>query len=605
MHPIILEAPEIIMRNLYQEIRQGTADAIQTHFGEKTDLASIQVLLTKKEFTGHLTVVVFPFVRLSKKSPEQTGEIIGNHLCEKLPFLVNYNVVKGFLNLVISDKDWTAILYEMLADPEFLQLPDTGKTTVVEYCGPNTNKPLHLGHIRNMVIGYSMANILKAAGNTVHKVNIYNDRGIAICKSMLAWLKFANGETPGSSKIKGDHLVGKYYVLFAKKMDEEVLELVNGGMEKENAKKQAPILLEAQELLRKWEAGDPETLNLWKTMNDWVYSGFAETYQKLGVDFEADYFESATYEAGKKMVIEGLDTGVFYRKADHSVWVDLEAKGMDEKILLRSDGTSVYLTQDLGTAQARYNDFNMDQSIYVVANEQDYHFNALKATLQILGKEYANGIFHLSYGMVDLPSGKMKSREGTSVDADDLYDGMLETAERHTKELGKIDGFSENEATELYRILGMGALKYFLLKINPKKKILFKPEESIEFQGDTGPFVQYSHARIQSIINKSGGTSDIDPSYTGELNEVEKDLIIQLYRYPEAIKEAAREFDPSHLANYVFSLSRLYNRFYAESPILKAENKSLQSFRVSLSDMTARIIKISMNLLGIDVPDRM
>jgi arginyl-tRNA synthetase len=593
------------MQHLKEQLSIGTAEALHHSFGFVPSSDSISIQFTKKEFDGQLTIVVFPFTRQAKKSPETIAETIGQYLQSKIDVVEGYNVVKGFLNLSIADTYWIQLFNDIATNSQFGKHKPTGKKYVVEYCGPNTNKPLHLGHIRNMLIGYSISNILAAAGHEVHKVNIYNDRGIAICKSMLAWQKFGHGETPKSTGMKGDHFVGKYYVLFATKLNEEIDALMASGMSKEQAANEAALQKEAREMLLRWEQGDEQTLDLWNRMNQWVYAGFEETYQKLGVDFEKAYYESEHYESGKKMVEEGLKKGIFYKKADGSVWVDLTDEGMDEKILLRADGTSVYLTQDIGTAESRYNDYKMDKSVYVVANEQDYHFKALKAALKKLKKPYGEGIYHLSYGMVDLPTGKMKSREGTTVDADDLYDEMLDTAEKHTVELGKIDGFSAAEAKELYRKLGMGALKYFLLKVHPKKKMLFNPQESIEFQGDTGPFIQYTNARISSILRKWQANHSFEGSFPAHINEQELELIMHISRYPETIQFSAGEFDPSQIATYVYALAKLYNKFYVENPILSIEDESLQYFRIILSEMTARTIQSSMGLLGIEVPERM
>lgn len=593
------------MPTLFEALQEKTREAVQHLYQHEVASASIQVQLTRKEFEGELTVVVFPFVKIARDKPEAVGEAIGQYLVEHFEPVDNFNVIKGFLNLRFKDTYWATLLHNIAGDDDFTVAPSTDKTIVLEYCGPNTNKPLHLGHIRNMVIGFSMAEILAAAGHDVHKVNIYNDRGIAICKSMLAWQLYGDGETPESSGIKGDHLIGKYYVRFAQEHARQVEELVAKGMEKEKAKQEAPLQQEAQKMLRQWEQGEPAVMELWRTMNGWVYAGFEETYAKLGVDFEKAYYESETYTDGRDMVYEGLEQGVFQKRDDGSVWVDLTDKDMDEKILLRSDGTSVYLTQDLGTAQARYNDYQMDRSIYVVANEQEYHFKALQATLEKLGKPFADGIYHLSYGMVDLPTGKMKSREGTTVDADDLYEEMIATAAATTQELGKSEGLNEVEAHALYRMIGMGALKYFLLRVNPKKRILFDPQESIDFQGDTGPFIQYTHARIRSVHRKWKAAGQSTGDYSGPLTAMERQLILHCYRYPKVVQEAAADYDPSHIANYIFALAKLYNRFYADHPILQGDNEGQQYFRVLLSELTADIIGKGMKLLGIDVPEQM
>lgn len=592
------------MNRIDQQLKTETAAIVQRLYGISILPEEVIVNTTRKEFAGDYSIVVFPFTKLAKKSPEKIGEEIGQALQDSIPEVSAFNTIKGFLNIEIEANYWCGYLNKSISSPEYAQFDSTGKVVVVEYCGPNTNKPLHLGHIRNMVIGFSMAEILKAVGHEVHKVNIYNDRGIAICKSMVAWLNEGQNKTPESEKVKGDHLVGRYYVLYNTIYEQEVKKLVESGVSLEDAKNQAPILIQAREMLRKWEQNDPQTLDLWNKMNGWVYEGFNKTFKALGVDFEKDYFESAHYLSGKILVEEGLKNGAFFKKEDGSVWVDLTDKGLDEKVLLRSDGTSVYLTQDLGTAEARYHDYKMDTSIYVVANEQDYHFNALKLTLQKLHKPYADGIFHLSYGMVDLPSGKMKSREGTTVDADDLMQEMFDTARVHTEELGKIDGFDEQEANELYRILGLGALKYYLQRVNPKKKMLFDPQESIQFQGDTGPFIQYSYARIQSVLKKYGKEiKQVNPP--SSLEPQEKELIIQLYQFPDIIKEAAAQFDPSQVAGYVFALAKVFNKFYAELPILQASEPELIQFRLLLSQATANVIQKAMSLLGISVPERM
>lgn len=592
------------MAALFESLQQQVQQAVHHLYQHDIAPEAVQIQLTRKEFEGELTVVVFPYVKLARQKPEAVGTAIGEYLAAQYKPVVGFNVIKGFLNLSIADDYWASLLTAMTTEAEWT-LPPTGQTVVLEYCGPNTNKPLHLGHIRNMVIGYSMAEILAAAGHEVHKVNIYNDRGIAICKSMVAWQQYGNGETPESSGMKGDHLIGKYYVRFAQEHARQVEALVAKGVDKEQAKQEAPLQQAAQEMLRQWEQGDPEVIALWEKMNGWVYAGFEETYQKLGVDFEKAYYESETYLAGRQMVEDGLAEGLFYRKDDGSVWVDLTDQGLDEKILLRSDGTSVYLTQDLGTAQARYDDFQMDQSIYVVANEQDYHFKALKATLQKLKKPFADGIYHLSYGMVDLPTGKMKSREGTTVDADDLYDDMIATATKTTRELGKSEGLAREEAAQLYRMIGMGALKYFLLRVNPKKRILFDPQESIDFQGDTGPFIQYTHARIRSVHRKWEAAGAPRGAFSGPLSALERQLVLHLYRYRQVVQEAADSFDPSQIANYVFALAKLYNRFYADHPILQGADAGQQYFRVQLSQQTADTLQHGMRLLGIDVPEQM
>jgi len=591
--------------DISSELKSATAKAMKMLFN--ADISSSEILIndTRKEFEGDYSIVVFPLSKFSKKSPEDTAGLIGRYLKENSGIIEDYNVIKGFLNCLIPTRRWLEVFEATEKTKDFSK--SNGKKVVVEYCGPNTNKPLHLGHVRNMVIGYSMANILKAGGYEVHKVNIYNDRGIAICKSMLAWQKFGHGETPESSGLKGDQLVGKYYVLFDQKYRKEIAQLIKNGMSETDAKANAPLLLEAQQMLRKWEAADAEIMELWKTMNAWVYAGFDKTFETLGVDFEKNYYESEHYLSGKELVEEGLKKDIFFRKEDGSVWVDLTDRGMDEKILLRKDGTSVYLTQDLGTANSRYQDFKMDLSVYVVADEQNYHFKALKNTLEKLGKPYASGIYHLSYGMVDLPSGKMKSREGTTVDADDLMQQMFDTAEEHTKALGKIDGFTENQAQQLYRTLGLGALKFHLLRVSPKRRILFNPEESIEFHGDTGPFIQYTYARIQSILKKwisldKPGNKRQNPA---SINQIERSILRQLIALPGIVEESCQSMDPSLIASFALNLAKLYNRFYNEYPILKASDKSVLLFRVRLSEQVSKTIEQAMLLLGIEVPESM
>ena len=592
------------MSNPFNELKELTREAVSQLYGQALELSDILVQVTRKEFEGDLTVVVFPFTRYSRKGPEETARELGEKIRDLFPAVERFNVVKGFLNLRLADSYWVANLAGLGEG-----LPAAGENrstrTVLEYCGPNTNKPLHLGHVRNMVIGYSMANILKAAGEEVHKVNIYNDRGIAICKSMVAWLHLGKGLTPEEAGEKGDHFVGHFYVEFARMHREQTEALKAKGMDAEKAAEEAPVMKEAREMLRKWEAGDEETLKLWNTMNGWVYEGFEETYRKLGVDFEKDYFESQTYLKGKEMVLEGLEKGVCYRKEDGSVWIDLSDEGLDEKLLIRRDGTSVYLTQDLGTAEARWEDYHMDRSVYTVANEQDYHFKALRLTLKKLGMPYWEGIYHLSYGMVDLPTGKMKSREGTTVDADDLYERMISIARENSEKLGKLEGMDESGKEKLYRMLGLGALKYFLLRVNAKKRILFDPLASIEFQGDTGPFIQYTHARIRSVLRKwkeRGGTWS---EYRGAVGEAERELLIHINRYGDVISEAAATYDPSQIANYVFTLAKSYNKFYHEAPMLQLDDEGLKSFRIRLSEKTAGVIRSAMELLGIEVPERM
>ena len=585
-------------------IIKGTLDAVKALYNTELKETEIGLQETRKEFEGDVTVVTFPLTRLSKKSPEQTGSEIGQYLVDNISYVSKFNVIKGFLNLSLTDAFLHSIYKDQISQDSFGHFPTNGKKVMVEYSSPNTNKPLHLGHVRNNLLGYSVAEILSANGYDVIKANLVNDRGIHICKSMLAWKKFGNAETPESSGLKGDHLVGKYYVIFDKEYKKQIDELKAAGQSEEDAKKNALLIKEAQQMLQQWEAGDEEVIKLWKTMNAWVYAGFDETYKKLGVDFKKFYYESDTYLLGKDIIDEGLEKGVFFKKEDNSVWIDLTAEGLDEKLVLRGDGTSVYITQDLGTAQLKYNDFGMDESLYVVGNEQDYHFKVLFLILEKLGKSWAKGLYHLSYGMVDLPSGKMKSREGTVVDADDLIDEMVETAKSRTEELGKVDGFSEEEKKELYRMIGLGALKYFLLKVEPKKRLLFDPNESIDFQGHTGPFIQYTHARIRSIISKAG-IEKPEFNKVETFTSTERELIMALNKYPETLTAAARDYSPAQIANYIYELAKLYNKFYHEEPILKLDDEELKNFRLSLSATTGSIIKKGMRLLGIDVPERM
>ncbi len=563
--------------------------------------------------------MVFPYVRVSKKSPEETAKQIGEFLVKNKETIEGYNVVKGFLNLVVNKSLYFNYFNNVLS--KGFEISKTGRTVMVEYSSPNTNKPLHLGHVRNNLLGYSVSNILKAAGNEVLKTNIVNDRGIHICKSMLAWQKWGNGETPQSSGIKGDHLVGKYYVEFDKHYKSQISLLKSQNLSEADAEKQAPLMLEAKEMLRKWEAGDKEVIDLWKTMNGWVYEGFAESYKKLGVDFDKIYYESDTYILGKSTVEEGLAKGVFKKRADNSVYIDLTQDGLDEKTLLRADGTSVYITQDIGTAIERFKEFpNLNQLIYTVGNEQDYHFKVLFLILKKLGYKWAEECYHLSYGMVELPEGKMKSREGTVVDADDLIDEMIQTAKETTEELGKIEGFTKEEAENLYRIIGMGALKYFMLKVDPKKKMLFNPKESIDFNGNTGPFIQYTHARICSVLKKASSlraegeaiptNAEIASSLIGTRNDAainpkEKELLKLIYDYTKTVKEAAKQYSPAVIANYTYEVAKAYNQFYHDTQILKEENENLRNFRLALSKQIANIIKSSMNLLGIEVPEKM
>ncbi len=584
-------------------IVEATVKAIKHIY--QTDIAPADISLqeTRKEFEGQVTIVTFPFTKFSKRSPEQTGNEIGEYLKNELKEVSAFNVIKGFLNISLSGTYWINQLYTEILPDTFAVFKPNGKKVMVEYSSPNTNKPLHLGHVRNNLLGYSVARILDAAGYEVIKTNLVNDRGIHICKSMLAWQLYGNGETPESTGEKGDHLVGKYYVIFDQEYKKEIEFLKNQGQTEEEAKKNAALIKSAQEMLLKWEAGDEDVINLWKTMNTWVYDGFGKTYKALGVEFDKFYYESDTYLLGKDIVEEGLQSGVFIKKEDGSVWIDLTADGLDEKLVLRADGTSVYMTQDMGTAQLKYNDYHMDESIYVVGNEQDYHFKVLFLILQKLRKTWAKGLYHLSYGMVDLPSGKMKSREGTVVDADELIAEMESTAKEVTEALGKINDFSEQERLQLYHTIGMGALKYFLLKVDPKKRLLFDPNESVDFQGHTGPFIQYTHARIKSVLSRTTLTGvEAEPI---ELNSEERDLIVTLTRFPETITLAASGYNPGIVANYVYELAKVYNKFYHELSILQAEDEQVKQFRLQLSVAAAKVISKAMNLLGITVPERM
>ncbi|MGZ3872638.1 MAG: arginine--tRNA ligase [Mucilaginibacter sp.] len=586
-------------------IIEATLKAVKDLY--QTDIAAADVNLqeTRKEFDGQVTVVTFPFTKFSKKSPEQTGNEIGAFLQNELKDVFAFNVIKGFLNLSISDEYWIDQLYTEILPDSFAVSEPNGKKVMVEYSSPNTNKPLHLGHVRNNLLGFSVAEILTAAGYEVIKTNLVNDRGIHICKSMLAWQRFGDGETPESTGMKGDHLVGKYYVIFDKEYKKQIEELRSAGQTEDEAKKNAPLIKEAQEMLQQWEAGDEEVISLWKMMNAWVYAGFAETYSRLGVNFDKFYYESDTYLLGKDIVEEGLQKGIFFKKDDGSVWIDLTAEGLDEKLVLRSDGTSVYMTQDMGTAQLKYNDYHMDKSIYVVGNEQDYHFKVLFTILKKLGKDGADGLFHLSYGMVDLPSGKMKSREGTVVDADDLMSEMEQTAKAQTELMGKAESFGEDEKQQLYHTIGMGALKYFLLKVDPKKRLLFDPNESVDFQGHTGPFIQYTHARIRSVLNRAKTADANNMDNIAELAAEERDLIVALTQFPQVIRAAADGYSPAVIANYVYELAKTYNKFYHEKSILQAEDDTVKRFRLRLSAASGKVINKGMKLLGIDVPERM
>ena len=587
-------------------ISQAVLRSVEALYG-KLEGEQLQIQKTRKEFEGDYTTVVFPLLRRSRKSPEATAAEIGEHIVANTPEIKAYNVIKGFLNLSLADDCWTARFEEIRADEHFGEAPATGRTIMIEYSSPNTNKPLHLGHIRNNLLGYSVAQILKANGHRVIKANLVNDRGIHICKSMLAWKLYGNGETPASSGMKGDHLVGKYYVEFDKHYKAQIQELIAAGQSEEEAKKSAPIMLEAQEMLRRWEAKDPEVYSLWETMNGWVYEGFDVTYKALGVDFDKVYYESQTYLLGKSLVEEGLQKGVFFRKEDNSVWIDLEADGLDQKLLLRGDGTSVYMTQDLGTAYRRFEDNKLDDMIYVVGNEQNYHFQVLKLVLKKLGyADWSDHITHLSYGMVELPEGKMKSREGTVVDADDLIEKMVSTAREMSDELGKLDGCSEQEANAVATMVGLGALKYFILKVDPKKTMLFDPRESIDFNGNTGPFIQYTHARIRSILRKAAESGiDCRAAAHAECLPEEIGLIKALNDYPAIVASAGENFPPSIIGAYAYDLAKLFNGYYHDHSILKEEDAEVRRMRLQLAEQVARTIRHAMQLLGIEVPERM
>jgi len=588
-----------------EKLIQVTVELIRSHYGQEIAASQIQIQKTRREFDGDFTLVVFPFVKQLRKSPEQIGNELGELICNSMPEVVAFNVIKGFLNLSLSVDFWTCFLKQASLKSDF-GTTNTGlnKRVVLEFSSPNTNKPLHLGHIRNNLLGWSVSEILKANRYDVVRVNLVNDRGIHICKSMLAWQKFGNGETPETSGLKGDHLVGKYYVVFDKEYKAEIEKLVADGMDREEAGKNAPLLKEAQKMLRLWEENDLEVRILWHKMNEWVYDGFDKTYSRLGISFDKIYYESNTYLLGKQIVEKGLEDNALFRKEDTSVWADLTLEGLDEKLLLRSDGTSVYMTQDLGTAKLRYDEFVADTMIYVVGNEQNYHFDALKTILKKLGYSWAEGIHHLSYGMVELPEGKMKSREGTVVDADDLMEEMKNTAKEISMELGKLDDFESNEAEQLYYMLAMGALKYFILKVDPAKNMLFNPTESIDFNGNTGPFIQYTHARICSILRRAEINEPID-TLPSELQLKERNIIRLLYEFPQVVAEAGRTFSPALIANYVFELAKEYNSFYQDIPVLKEQDDTLRSFRLILSSTTARVLAKAMNLLGVDVPEKM
>lgn len=588
-----------------QLIKTAIADALTSLFNINPKTEDILLQKTKKEFVGDYTLVVFPYTKLANLNPEATAEIIGSLLAKNNELLAGYNVVKGFLNLELNNKIW--INHFKINNTNnnygFKNIDPNQAPVLVEYSSPNTNKPLHLGHIRNNLLGYSIAKILEANGRKVYKVNIVNDRGIHICKSMLAYQLFGNGETPETSNTKGDHLVGKYYVEFDKQFKIEVANLIEQGKTKEEAEKNAPLMLKVQEMLRQWEAGNEQVKKLWETMNSWVYQGFDITYKTLGVNFDKIYYESETYLIGKQKVEEGIAKNVFFKKEDNSVWIDLSKDGLDEKVVMRGDGTSLYITQDIGTSIKRHEEFGFNQMIYVVGNEQDYHFKVLFKILQKFGFDWAKGLYHCSYGMVELPEGKMKSREGTVVDADDLIDEMIKTAQQTTEELGKTDGLDETDKNELYNTIGLGALKYFILKVDPKKKMLFNPAESIDFHGNTGPFIQYTHARIKSILRKNGSFSNEVPEI--DLHVKERDLLKLIYEFQQAITDAANNYSPAIIANYVYDLAKEFNQFYHECQILKEENEQLKLFRLQLIQLIAQIIKAAMDLLGAKVPEQM
>ena len=596
--------------SIEQIIREKVTLAISEIYQQNIEESTVQIQNTRKDVDGDLTVVVFPFLRFSRKSPEQTAEELGVYLVENVSEVDRYEVVKGFLNLSISSKYWLGVLQTAAKDEQygFVDANESSPQVMIEYSSPNTNKPLHLGHIRNNLLGFSLSEILKANGKRVVKTNIVNDRGIHICKSMVAWQKWGEGKTPESTGTKGDHLVGDFYVMFDKHYRIEIAELVEQGQSKEEAEKNAPLIVEARELLRKWEAKDPETIELWKSMNQWVYAGFDVTYKELGVDFDKIYYESDTYLVGRDEVLRGLGEETFYQRDDQSVWADLKGDGLDEKILLRSDGTSVYMTQDIGTAKLRFDDYEIDKMVYVVGNEQNYHFQVLSILLDKLGYSWGKGLHHFSYGMVELPHGKMKSREGTVVDADDLMAGMIEVARKTSEELGKLDGYSEEEANQTFKTIALGALKYFILKVDPKKNMLFNPEESIDFNGNTGPFIQYTYARIRSVLRKAadqGITISEKLDEQLKLSEKEQELIKSLSLFPNIIKEAGEMYSPAIIANYVYDLVKEYNQFYHDHSILSEKDEAVRNFRLVLSATVSKVVKQGMGLMGISVPERM
>lgn len=586
-------------------LSQATADAVKALYGAEVAAESIVPSTTKKEFEGNLTIVVFPFLKASHKRPEDTAQEIGEYLVANCEAVEKFNVIKGFLNITIKPSFWTSVLQSVEATENFGFKPvtDDSRLVMIEYSSPNTNKPLHLGHVRNNLLGFSLAKIMEANGNKVVKTNIVNDRGIHICKSMLAWLKWGNGITPEKAGKKGDHLIGDFYVAFDKHYKEELQQLMDGGMTKEEAEANSTLMKEARTMLKKWEDGDEEVRSLWRTMNEWVYAGFDETYARMGVSFDKIYYESNTYLEGKEKVLEGLERGIFYRKDDNSVWADLTADGLDQKLLLRTDGTSVYMTQDIGTAKLRFQDYPIDQMIYVVGNEQNYHFQVLSLLLDKLGFSWGKDLIHFSYGMVELPNGKMKSREGTVVDADELMDEMIATARKMSE--GRLKGVPEEEMDDVYRIIGLGALKYFILKVDPRKNMLFNPQESIDFNGNTGPFVQYTYARIRSVLRKSDEADAATDITAYEPNEKEIEIIQRIADFPSVVSEAGRTYSPALIANYVFELAKGYNQFYHDYSILKEENGVARAFRLHLSRTVADIIRRGFSLLGVEVPERM
>jgi len=589
-------------------IQESAARAFSKVYSAEVESGDIIIQKTRRDFEGDFTINVFPFLKLTREKPEISAEKIGAFMIENAPELERFNVIKGFLNIVVKPEYWSGFLSKNFKDSNYgIRTEPSGKSVVIEYSSPNTNKPLHLGHIRNNLIGWSVAEILKANGHKVIKVNLINDRGIHICKSMLAWKKWFDGKTPETEGVKGDKLVGDCYVRFDRELKSEIAGLVQKGLDREEAEKEAPLMVEARKMLQDWEKEDPDTRGLWKQMNNWVYNGFDKTYERLGVDFDRVYYESDTYLLGKQIVEEGLSRGVLFKKDDGSIWADLSDEGLDEKLLLRADGTSVYMTQDLGTAQLRHDDYDPDKLLYVVGNEQNYHFDVLKIVLKKLGRDWAEGITHVSYGMVELPHGKMKSREGTVVDADDLMEEMHATAAAMAKELGKADDLSHKESSSLFEMISLGALKYFILRVDPRKNMLFNPEESIDFNGHTGPFVQYTHARIKSLLNKAE-TKSIAPSsevFTGEMQPKEKEILKLLYSYPAVVADAADEMSPATIAAFVYDLAKEYNQFYQEISILKEEDLEKARFRLTLSLFTASVIRSAMFMLGIEVPDKM